>query len=108
MSGETRPGAATARRIMVIGGGSEIAGAILSALPPVEGREVALLGRDSPAIAAAAERLAHEGARAHRFAVDALDIDSHRAAVDAAAQMLGGVDLVILAVGVLGERGAFP
>jgi len=108
MSGETRPGAATARRIMVIGGGSEIAGAILSALPPVDGREVALLGRDSPAIAAAAERLAHEGARAHRFAVDALDIDSHRAAVDAAAQMLGGVDLVILAVGVLGERGAFP
>jgi decaprenylphospho-beta-D-erythro-pentofuranosid-2-ulose 2-reductase len=108
MSQPEQRGPATARRVMVIGGSSEIAGAILSELPPCPGREVALLGRDSPAIAAAAERLAREGARAHRIVVDAREVASHRAAVDGAAELLGTVDLVILAVGVLGERGAFP
>lgn len=108
MSTPTEPGRAAARRIVVIGGSSDIAGAILSELPPVAGREVALLGRDSPAISAAAERLAGEGVKAHRIAVDAIDLPSHRAAVDRAADLLGGVDLVILAVGVLGDRGAFP
>lgn len=108
MSTPIRPAPGGARRIMVIGGSSEIAGAILSELPAVAGREVALLGRDSSAIAATAERLAGEGVQAHRIPVDALDLPSHRAAVDRAGELLGGVDLVILAVGVLGARGAFP
>jgi decaprenylphospho-beta-D-erythro-pentofuranosid-2-ulose 2-reductase len=93
---------------MVIGGSSEIAGAILEALPERAGREVALLGRESPALDAAAERLEARGVKARRIAVDALETSSHRGAVDLAAEQLGGVDLVILAVGVLGERGAFP
>jgi decaprenylphospho-beta-D-erythro-pentofuranosid-2-ulose 2-reductase len=40
--------------------------------------------------------------------VDAREPATHRAAIDRAGELLGTVDLVILAVGVLGERGAFP
>ena len=100
--------AAEARAVMVIGGSSEIAGAILDELPPIPGREVALLGRDSAALSAAAERLAARGIPAHLIAVEARETASHRAAIDRAGELLGTVDLVILAVGVLGERGAFP
>ena len=100
--------AAEARGVMVIGGSSEIAGAILDELPPIPGREVALLGRDSAALSAAAERLSARGIPAHLIAVDARQTASHRAAIDRAGELLGTVDLVILAVGVLGERGAFP
>jgi decaprenylphospho-beta-D-erythro-pentofuranosid-2-ulose 2-reductase len=89
--------AAQARGVMVIGGSSEIAGAILVALPPCPGREVALLGRDPAALSAAAERLAGEGLPAHPIAVDAREVASHRAAIDRAGELLGSVDLVILA-----------
>ena len=107
MSGRVAP-AWAARRIMVIGGGSEIAGAILRELPPEKGREVALLGRDSPALASAGKSLLAQGATVHRITVDAREPASHRAAVDRAGELLGAVDLVILAAGILGERGAFP
>jgi len=100
--------AAQARRVMVIGGSSEIAGAILEALPPCPGREVALLGRDPAGLSAAAERLGARGVPAHTITVDARESATHRAAVDRAGELLNGVDLVILAIGVLGERGAFP
>jgi len=107
VSGEETARAAD-RTIMVIGGGSEIAGAILSELPRCDGRTVALLGRDSPSMTAAAERLAGEGVAVHTVAVDARELNTHRAAIDRATELLGTVDLAIVAVGVLGERGAFP
>lgn len=96
------------RRVMVIGAGSEIAGAILEELPPCPERELALLGRAGERLHQAAERLIATGARAHEIEVDALELSTHRAAVDRAVGLLGGVDLVILAVGILGERGAAP
>ena len=108
MSPAPGAGAAGARGVMVLGGSSEIAAAILDELPPLAGREVALLGRDSPALTAAAERLTAGGVRTHLVPVDARETTSHRAAIERAAELLGTVDLIILAVGVLGERGAFP
>ncbi len=106
----SRPGAegASPRTVMVIGGSSEIAAAVLEALPPRPGRQVALLGRESPAMDASAERLERHGVPAVRIMVDALETGSHREAIDRAGEQLGEVDLVILAVGVLGERGALP
>lgn len=96
------------RRVMVIGGSSEIAGAIVDELPPCPERELALLGRAGERLHGAAERLTADGTRVHEIDVDAREIATHRAAIDHAVGLLGGVDLVILAVGILGERGAAP
>jgi decaprenylphospho-beta-D-erythro-pentofuranosid-2-ulose 2-reductase len=96
------------RRVMVIGASSEIAGAIVEELPPCPERELALLGRRGERLHQAAERLTATGALVHEIEVDARDVSTHRAAVDRAVGLLGGVDLVILAVGILGERGAAP
>jgi len=108
MSREGVQTAAGARGVLVIGGGSEIAGAILEELPACPGREVALLGRESAALGAAAERLAGKAIATHTIPLEALEFGSHRAAIDRAAEALGTIDLVIVAIGVLGERGAFP
>jgi len=102
-------GGADGRRVVVIGGSSEIALAIVCALSARAPREVVLLGRDS-------ERLAHSAAVLERagsatvatIAVDADDTDRHHAAVGEAFERLGGADIVIVAVGVLGERGGLP
>jgi len=96
------------RGVMVIGAGSEIANAIVNELPSCPSREFVLLGRDGERLEQAAERLTARGFRTHRIAIDARDIAGHRAAIDRAATLLGSIDLVILAVGVLGERGAAP
>jgi decaprenylphospho-beta-D-erythro-pentofuranosid-2-ulose 2-reductase len=108
MSTASDPAAAAPRRVMLIGGGSEIGGAILRGLEPVPERAVALVGRSSPAMIATREQLERDGVATHLVEVDALEFERHRAAIAQAAEQLGGVDLVILAVGLLGERGAFP
>lgn len=97
------------RRVLVIGGTSEIAAAILAELPHAEGREVVLAGRDARALAGAAERLRAQGAeRVETVALDAARPEGHGAAIAQAFELLGGVDLAILAVGVLGRRGGLP
>ena len=46
--------------------------------------------------------------RALTFELDALDLDRHEQVIGEAFDELGGADIVILAVGVLGERGGLP
>ena len=100
---------ASGRRIVVLGGSSEIALAIVRELLRTEPREVVLVGRDPARLAAALESLAAAGARdASAVEVDALDTAAHDAALAEAFGRLGGADLVLLAVGVLGERGGLP
>jgi decaprenylphospho-beta-D-erythro-pentofuranosid-2-ulose 2-reductase len=98
------------RRIVVLGGTSEIAQAIVTELSGAGACAVCLVGRDSAALASAADGLDRAGAaEVHTQAgLDALDTGSHRAVLDSAVQLLGGVDLILLAVGVLGERGGLP
>jgi decaprenylphospho-beta-D-erythro-pentofuranosid-2-ulose 2-reductase len=98
------------RRVLVLGGTSEIAAAILSELPPDPDRAVVLAGRDPTALARAAEGLRSEGvARVETVALEADELEAHRARIAEAFELLGGgVDLVVLAVGVLGERGGLP
>jgi decaprenylphospho-beta-D-erythro-pentofuranosid-2-ulose 2-reductase len=97
------------RRVLVLGGTSEIGLAIASELQSRAPREVALVGRDVVALGRAAERLRAAGCpRVIVFALDALATDEHERAIAAAAAELGGVDIAVLAVGVLGERGAMP
>jgi decaprenylphospho-beta-D-erythro-pentofuranosid-2-ulose 2-reductase len=97
------------RRVIVLGGTSEIALAIVRELHSRDPREVALVGRDPVALARVAEDLTSAGCpRALTFELDALDTDHHAEVLEQAFGELGGADIAILAVGVLGERGGLP
>jgi len=97
------------RRVLVLGGTSEIALAIVRELQGRAPREVALVGRDPDALARVVEELAGAGCeRALTFELDALDLERHEQVIGEAFEGLGGADIVILAVGVLGERGGLP
>ena len=98
------------RRIVVLGGTSEIALAIVRALLAAEPRQVVLVGRDRDGLETAAEGLRRDGAEHASIVLsDALDTDGHEAAIAEAVGRLGGVaDLIVLAVGLLGERGGMP
>ena len=97
------------RRVLVLGGTSEIAAAIVRELAAGGPCEVALAGRDEDRLRRAAERLRLAGcARVETLALEATATDSHRAVLARGAELLGGLDLVVLAVGLLGERGGLP
>jgi decaprenylphospho-beta-D-erythro-pentofuranosid-2-ulose 2-reductase len=97
------------RRIIVLGGTSEIALAIVRELMSAAPREVALLGRDAARLTQAADELAQVGCEhVSTIEVDADEPDRHEAAVASAFERLGGADIVIVAVGLLGERGGLP
>jgi decaprenylphospho-beta-D-erythro-pentofuranosid-2-ulose 2-reductase len=97
------------RRVIVLGGSSEIALAIVRELQSQAPREVALVGRDAGALAGAAEQLRAAGCpRAIMLELDVLQADRREEVVDDAFDQLAGADIVILAVGMLGERGGLP
>jgi decaprenylphospho-beta-D-erythro-pentofuranosid-2-ulose 2-reductase len=103
-----RAGSAGGRAI-VLGGTSEIALAIVRELQRHAPREVALVGRDVDGLARAADTLRAAGCpQVIAVELDALDTDRHAEAVGEAFERLGGGDIVILAVGLLGERGGMP
>ena len=84
--------------MVVLGGTSEIALAIVRELAP---RQVALVGRDP-------QRLDDAAASLHADAQTVVLGEDADAAVGSAFERLGGADLVVVAVGRLGERGGIP
>lgn len=97
--------------VVVLGGTSEIARAIVAELPADHLRRVVLAGRPSPqltdATAGLARHLAAKGSPATvtEATFDALDTDTHPAVLG---QMFAhDVDLVIMAFGVLGDQQEF-
>jgi len=100
-------GGSAGQRVLVLGGTSEIALAIVRELQRQAPREVALVGRDPGALRSAAEDLRASGClNVSAFELDALDTDRHgEVLTQAFAELGGGADIVILAVGMLGERG---
>jgi decaprenylphospho-beta-D-erythro-pentofuranosid-2-ulose 2-reductase len=97
------------QRVLVLGGSSEIALAIVAELQRRGPCDVALLGRDAARLADAAASLREAGCeRVLTHALDARERDSHRRVLASAFAELGGVDTAIVAVGVLGERGGMP
>jgi decaprenylphospho-beta-D-erythro-pentofuranosid-2-ulose 2-reductase len=95
--------------VILLGGTSEIGLATVRELQRRSPREVALVGRDAEMLARAAGTLEADGCpQVARVELDALEVGSHAAAVGLAFERLGGADIVILAVGVLGERGGMP
>jgi len=100
---------AKGRRVLVLGGTSEIALAIVRELQRRAPREVALVGRDAGALALAAEDLRAAGCpRTIQLELDAREYDRHGERIGEAFARLGGVDIVIVAVGLLGRRGGLP
>ncbi|HWX95488.1 MAG TPA: SDR family NAD(P)-dependent oxidoreductase [Solirubrobacteraceae bacterium] len=96
-------------RVIVLGGTSEIALATVRELQGRAPREVALVGRDADGLARAASTLQAAGApQVITVKLDALDTGRHAEALAEAFERLGGADIVILAVGLLGERGGMP
>ena len=85
------------RRVLLLGGTSEIGLAILAALRLPADAQAVLAGRDEQRLAAAGKAL---GCQVETLPYDALDLASHQAMVDAAFAR-GEVDLVISAAGVL-------
>ncbi len=85
------------RRVLLLGGSSEIGQQILAALRLPPQAEVVLAGRDEQRMAAAAGLL---GCRVRTVRYDAVALDTHEAVVDQAFAS-GEVDLVISAAGVL-------
>ncbi|HVM68086.1 MAG TPA: decaprenylphospho-beta-D-erythro-pentofuranosid-2-ulose 2-reductase [Acidimicrobiales bacterium] len=92
--------------VLVLGGGSEIARALLPRLTRAE--RVVLTGRPgSPTVATAAAEAGARGATVRTLEMDATDPSSVVAAVDAAFDGEGGdIDLVVVAFGVLGDQAA--
>jgi len=97
------------KRVLVLGGSSEIGLAILRASSPPAATDVCLLGRDTARLASAADELRRGGyGEVTTGQLDADDTTTHEHVIDEAWERLGGCDLVIVAVGVLGERGGLP
>jgi decaprenylphospho-beta-D-erythro-pentofuranosid-2-ulose 2-reductase len=95
--------------VLVLGGTSEIALAIVGELQLRAPREVALVGRDAAALDARAVELRAGGSpRVLSFELDALSLERHGEVLERAVRELGGADIVLLAVGELGERGGLP
>jgi decaprenylphospho-beta-D-erythro-pentofuranosid-2-ulose 2-reductase len=100
---------ASGARVVVVGGTSEIALAIVRELQSRAPRDVVLAGRDPRGLErAVAELLAAGCPSVSALELDALQTGSHEQVVAEAFNRLGGVDIAILAVGVLGERGGLP
>ncbi|MGI8902140.1 MAG: SDR family NAD(P)-dependent oxidoreductase [Solirubrobacteraceae bacterium] len=98
---------ATERRVLLVGGSSEIAVAIAGRLAADGPVRPYLLGRDRDRLQAAAAALSGAGcAEAQIGLIDADDLAGHAGAVARAFEQAGGFDLVVLAIGALGAQQA--
>jgi decaprenylphospho-beta-D-erythro-pentofuranosid-2-ulose 2-reductase len=87
--------------VLVLGGNSEIALAIVDRLVASRCKKI-VLGVRSPASATTTlNRLRSAGVDADTIVFDALDPASHTKVIDAAAERMGDIDMVILAFGIL-------
>ncbi|MBV8160853.1 MAG: SDR family NAD(P)-dependent oxidoreductase [Acidimicrobiia bacterium] len=101
------PGRGAARRVLILGGGSDIGLAIAGRLVGEGAAAVALAVRHPESVAAAAERLRGAGAEVHIVAFDALETERHPRVVEEAFALVGGFDVVVVAFGLLGHDARF-
>ena len=91
--------------IVVLGGTSDIAGAVVDRLCARRCRTVVLAGRDAGRLAESAARAEAAGAqRVAQVVVDATDVPGAAASVERCFAAAGDVDVVLVAVGVLSGR----
>jgi decaprenylphospho-beta-D-erythro-pentofuranosid-2-ulose 2-reductase len=93
------------KRVLVLGGSSEIALAIIRRLAADGPVRPWLLGRDQERLAAAADALRQAGCEQPEvMLLDAEDVDAHERVIADAFAQAGGFEVVLLAVGILGDR----
>ena len=93
------------RRVLLVGGTSEIGLAIVRRLALEEPVRPWLLGRDRDGLVRAAASLEQSGGgRAESELLDADDVGAHEEVIGRAFEGAGGFDVVVLAVGVLGAQ----
>lgn len=90
--------------VLVLGAGSDIARATLTRLVEGRTRSVVLAGRDPERFDADAEALRRAGATVHLLPFDALEPASHEDVIASATKLVGDIDLVLVAFGVLGDQ----
>ena len=94
------------RSAVVLGGGSDLAMAVLRELAGRGLRAVLLAGRRPDALEGAADELRGLGIKQVETAVfDAREVGTHAALAELAAERIGVIDLVVVATGVLGDGG---
>lgn len=90
---------------VILGGTSDIAGAVVRLLAQDRCRTVVLAGRDPGRLEAAADEARAAGAdKVHTVEFDATDADHAQATVERCFDLAGQVDLVLMAVGLLGDQ----
>ena len=96
----------TPRRVLLIGGTSEIGTAIVRRIAAEGPVTPYLLARDEAGTAASLDTLRHAGCDGGGHGrLDVRDTDAHEAALDdAVAALGGGIDVIVLAAGVLGAQ----
>ena len=93
--------------VLVLGGSSEIAQAIVAGLVPARCKTVVLAGRPSERLDAAAAAAKAAGAdTAEVVAYDTTDIAGTPAIIDAVFDAFGDIDIVVAAAGALGDQAA--
>jgi decaprenylphospho-beta-D-erythro-pentofuranosid-2-ulose 2-reductase len=90
--------------VLLLGGTSQLGLATLRHLDLRPGAHVVLAGRSVPDCDRAGEPWRARGVRVTSLAWDARAVDGHSAFVDQVVGVLGDVDLVIVAVGILGSQ----
>ena len=91
--------------VLVLGGASEIAQAIVAGLVPGRCRTVVLAGRPSERLEAAAAAALSAGADvAEIVAFDTTDLAGSPSVIDAVFERFGDIDLVVAAAGALGDQ----
>jgi decaprenylphospho-beta-D-erythro-pentofuranosid-2-ulose 2-reductase len=91
--------------VLVLGGSSEIARAVVAKLIADRCRTVVLAGREGPGLAGAVEEAKAAGADvAESMVFDVTEVAHHQAFADEAFDRFGDLDVVIVAAGVLGEQ----
>ncbi len=93
------------QRVLLLGGSSEIGLAIVRRLALQGPLRALLLGRDQERLAAASASLERGGSVAAAVdLIDAEDLAGHPAALERAFERMGGFDVVVLAIGILGGQ----
>jgi decaprenylphospho-beta-D-erythro-pentofuranosid-2-ulose 2-reductase len=102
-----KDGLGDVQTVLVLGGTSDIGVAIARRLAPPRGAAVVLAGRDPAALQNAADKLHGDGAgRVETVAFDAVDTASHDGVIAEAARLVGELDVIVLAFGLLGDQAA--
>jgi NAD(P)-dependent dehydrogenase (short-subunit alcohol dehydrogenase family) len=91
--------------VLLLGGRSEIGLAVVRRLVAAGARTVVLAARRAAELDEQERALRAEGATAvHRVEFDADDVAAHRAALEQVTGLVGALDVVVLAFGILGDQ----